>query len=369
MSRNDPPRRAERLARWSLAPWERPAVLGDLQEEFRDLSDMAGVSVARRWYWRQSIVSIWPNLLRRLRGDECRRHLCGQGVSYVAVGLLMIAQESLLPRGRGPDSWMCGAVWMLSGAISVVDSLVRKRTSMPALKIKVLRILCCLAISGGVLISALWPQLMLQHTTQSTWTFLSLVFMIRLWPWWPTDPPPEEILVRSKADPDQNPEGLLAFDVPNVPLGLSGLVLCHAPARADDGAAPRAVHREEPTIDRAFTGVDAVRVCAVVNLVRPRARAIVDVVDSGGQVARTVRIPVSVGPLEQVVTVWDDIAADDPAEHFGQIDVTLPLADLAPGSYRLRVTAADATHTSQREEPIVVRVLREPSGERSPRLG
>ena len=32
------PARAERLVRWSLAPWERAAVLGDLQEKAREIT-------------------------------------------------------------------------------------------------------------------------------------------------------------------------------------------------------------------------------------------------------------------------------------------------------------------------------------------
>ena len=64
------PRRAERLVRWSLAPWERKTVLGDLQEEFEELSHTQGAERARRWYWSQAIRSLWPNVLRRLHGDE-----------------------------------------------------------------------------------------------------------------------------------------------------------------------------------------------------------------------------------------------------------------------------------------------------------
>src|SRR6202022_573828 len=51
------PRRTERLVKWSLAPWERAAVLGDMQEEFHYLSHASGHRLARRWYWRQSALS------------------------------------------------------------------------------------------------------------------------------------------------------------------------------------------------------------------------------------------------------------------------------------------------------------------------
>src|SRR6185295_14214887 len=66
------PERGERLAKWSLAPWERQAVLGDLQEEFLNIAETAGTPAADRWYWRHVLLSLWPNLIRRARGDEHR---------------------------------------------------------------------------------------------------------------------------------------------------------------------------------------------------------------------------------------------------------------------------------------------------------
>jgi hypothetical protein len=352
----NPPPRAERVARWSLAPWERPALLGDLQEEFRDLSETAGEGAARRWYWRQAIASVWPNVIRRLRGDDRRHALWSQGMQGVAFGCLMLVTQgialtlSLSPVPRRFDPFI-GTAWMLFGATTIAESILRKRVRARAPQIKCLAVFWIVAIVGSIAAIAVWPR----HSQQILWAPLLPAIVIRLWPWWPPDPPPTEFRVRAKSDPDQNPEELLTINVPNIPLGLSGLVLCHAAARAAVGAAPHAIHREEPTIDRAFTDADAVRVCAVVNLAGPPPHATLDVVDAAGHVSRTVQTTVAAGSLEQVPATWDDVAEDDPAEHFGQVDVTLPLADLAPGAYRLRVTAADAAHTSQREEPIVVR--------------
>jgi predicted permease len=60
-----PPRLAQWIAARSLAPDERDHVLGDLAEEFADLGARRGRGAARRWYWRQALLSVPPNLHRR----------------------------------------------------------------------------------------------------------------------------------------------------------------------------------------------------------------------------------------------------------------------------------------------------------------
>ena len=61
-----PPRLAEWLLARSLAPDERDAILGDLLEELDELAREADPAAAARWYWRQTIASMGPNLRRRL---------------------------------------------------------------------------------------------------------------------------------------------------------------------------------------------------------------------------------------------------------------------------------------------------------------
>src|SRR5579863_7311167 len=61
-----PPPLAERLLRWSLWPADRPAVLGDLQEEFATIA-ATDSRAAVRWYWRQTITSLLPNASRQVR--------------------------------------------------------------------------------------------------------------------------------------------------------------------------------------------------------------------------------------------------------------------------------------------------------------
>ena len=66
---NPVPRVAERIMSSSLAPWERAAVLGDLQEEACAIAAHSGEQAAREWYWRQTARSVWPNLWRRVRAN------------------------------------------------------------------------------------------------------------------------------------------------------------------------------------------------------------------------------------------------------------------------------------------------------------
>ena len=44
-----------------------------------------------------------------------------------------------------------------------------------------------------------------------------------------------------------------------------------------------------------------------------------------------------------------------PAGDRGRVDLKLPLSTLAPGAYRLRVTASDGTNNAAREVGIVVK--------------
>jgi putative ABC transport system permease protein len=61
-----PPRLALWLLTRSLDVGDREAVLGDVLEEFQALSAVDRRE-ARRWIWRQTRRSIWPNLVRRTR--------------------------------------------------------------------------------------------------------------------------------------------------------------------------------------------------------------------------------------------------------------------------------------------------------------
>ena len=66
--------RRHALAEWlltrSLGEADRHAVIGDLYEEFFARAMHHGHNAARRWYWQQTLRSVWPNLLRRRRHQD-----------------------------------------------------------------------------------------------------------------------------------------------------------------------------------------------------------------------------------------------------------------------------------------------------------
>ena len=54
-----PPRLARWLLQWALTGPTRSAIVGDIEEEFAaHVAPQRGGRAARRWYWRQTILSI-----------------------------------------------------------------------------------------------------------------------------------------------------------------------------------------------------------------------------------------------------------------------------------------------------------------------
>jgi hypothetical protein len=70
---------AERLIALLVYDSRRDELLGDLEEEYRLLAERRDVGCARRWYWKQTFISIQP-MLRRRASDF---FFCGEtGSSY-----------------------------------------------------------------------------------------------------------------------------------------------------------------------------------------------------------------------------------------------------------------------------------------------
>ena len=63
MTQSAPRTRSPRLAAWLVELFasaeQAESILGDLQEEFSVLASKSGVVFARRWYWRQSVKTIF----------------------------------------------------------------------------------------------------------------------------------------------------------------------------------------------------------------------------------------------------------------------------------------------------------------------
>ena len=200
--KDESPRAARRLMRWSLAPWERPAVLGDLQEELRDISDVSGERSAQRWYWRQVAWSVWPNLLRRFRGDERRRDQFWHGVMRIASGAIW----TLMPSWRSPGTyaWLLGAPWFLLGAIAVCRSVFSPRVRMPAAQFRATALATGGAAACLLAIGLASGAKALTHPG-GLWAAAATLFMIQLWPWWPHDRAPQDVLVHAKTESPRDP--------------------------------------------------------------------------------------------------------------------------------------------------------------------
>ena len=120
-----PPRWAERLLRWSLAPDERAAVLGDVQEEFAAIADHDPAQ-AVRWYWLQTLTSVVPNIARQIRNQWAearqvineedqrarRRRLIGGASWTVLMGLVFGLLASRYPARA--DDWLEGGLLLAS---------------------------------------------------------------------------------------------------------------------------------------------------------------------------------------------------------------------------------------------------------------
>jgi hypothetical protein len=141
---------------------------------------------------------------------------------------------------------------------------------------------------------------------------------------------------------------VLALDIPDssrLPLRISDLVLGSSGnprgwsgSRVVTGGTAPPIWPFHPEISREFASTDDVRVYAEVARANPASaiNASAEILDRSG------RIVVQRTPI---------VAAGAP----GSIDTTLTLQWLAPGSYRVRVTAKDEAHTAAREVEFVVK--------------
>ena len=140
----------------------------------------------------------------------------------------------------------------------------------------------------------------------------------------------------------------LAIEVPDFAkeaLAIAGVTLGyadgdHVPVADLPKQAPRRDARAPfaPSLDREFTPADTLRLYFEVARKSPAA---------------VVRTKVEILDAQDDVRAWID--REIPANDRGRVDVRLPLSTLAPGAYRLRVTATDGGNTAAREVGIVIK--------------
>jgi hypothetical protein len=192
-----------------------------------------------------------------------------------------------------------------------------------------------------------------------------LVFLVAIlfWPARRQWPPPPRYAYRSsvllryalRGPDDEMFESMAVPDVSSTRLWVSDLIV---------GVGPGLL---KPTIDREFAPTDVVRVYAVVGAATHAVRGRVDVIESSERVVHTTSIniemrtieplPPPVDPLTGAVPVFAPRKTTDAPilpTWAGEIDVTLPLADLAPGDYWVRVTATDDVRSAVRDVAIAI---------------
>jgi hypothetical protein len=199
-----PPALAERVIVWSLAFADREAVLGDLQEEFAALAAASGTGAARRWYWTQTLTSVGPNVVRRIRGERRQRRvdesdsdrLMRKSVRTFGLWLIGVPLSlGLLGWGEEQD---LSAIVGLGGPIAFIGLLLLAANVFPhravdaetmSLRLRRHRFFWTLVFLTSVLRLILYPAHR-QLLRDVNWTLTPLGIAILLWPqrYWPIRP-------------------------------------------------------------------------------------------------------------------------------------------------------------------------------------
>jgi hypothetical protein len=320
---------------WSLAPHERGAVLGDLEEGFANRAEAFGDRAATAWYWRQTLRSIGPNLLRRLRRDKPFQQAWLQ--QFVAAGVLAVFCFGF-PDGRvdsqAATGWFAAMCFVNSGRIPWLDG-------GPTLLARILMNFVALAV-----MSIACPPLA-----------ILMAFAVR--PRKPSAPapwPPDAWIVRGPASPGELPFSHLAAIVPNRPLGLSGLVLATSAPLVTDGASNtfEFLGAHVPTIRREFGRATTLRVFTAVYAQGRPISASLQIVDVDDRVVQTIAPVVTLGDMEEVREPWSREATLDTSADFARVDGRFSLADLAPGPYTIRLTVSDGKASKSTGDRISV---------------
>jgi hypothetical protein len=342
------PVRAERLARWSLAPWERAAVLGDLQEEARAIAVTIGDRAARHWYWRQAVVSVWPNVLRRAKGDERRwSHLrsSSAGLALWMFILVIDVQE------HAGISALRDLGLVVAFSLGVADALFKKQwfsfSHLVKRRLLVAWAMVLLAVFACVLWLSSEPALVIAAIG-----ILILMRGLQAVTVSPQSTAPEAYVVSHAGLHDPDRDRYFSWRVPNEAAGLSDLVLCRT-TEAFDLAGPSA---DAATIQRRFSSGVTLRVCSAVNLTSAPTTVHVEIRDSAGGVVWSKPAEIRREPLTEMPDNWDELADRDAATHFGAVDEPVSLQGLPPGHYTLRMTATNGERTTIRTDQIEITV-------------
>jgi hypothetical protein len=361
-----PPRAAERLLQWSLAPDERAAVLGDVQEEFAAIAETDHAR-AVRWYWRQTARSVGPNIARQLRNQwaDARRVIDEQdqrsrrrrlifGLSWMAfVAVLFGGLAIAFPRVNSVPEAL---IFAIPGAMGVLTYFYRampvgsRRGQMAAL-------VCFTSMGVGFVHTPAF-----QAARYGLWLVWLLFWM---WPqaMWPFR---RALAVRgySVRSPVVTYPGLtrLAFDsiiVSPTPWSMSPVIVGRANPPPgpidDDGLVPMM-----PATIKMFTSSDTVRLFAVVNAAPDGLHATLEIREA--TVDRVVAtVPAAIRRAVPRLTCRQPHGVDPdseppllPSSPMSEVDVVVALAGLAVGNYMFSLVATNGERIALQDVEIRV---------------
>ena len=341
-----PPALAERLLRWSLPDDDRDVVLGDLQEEFVARAAESGRVHARHWYWQQTLLSIGPNLVRRVRRQQiARRRLetdedrelrlkarkWGGALLVLGIPLLFLAAD------RDSDAWgITSVVLVLFGTAGFFGSFVPRRPrdafAVAVSQRRYALFWACYWLShvGEVIFGK--THLVVELERAPLWIGAAILF----WPrkYWifgssfvPRAPQIRTPFVGSHRARDGSL--WLTVDAPRRGVSLGDPILVRAGDRRIG-------------IDRTFVTTDSLRVYAAVGEGAEPPTAILEVLDSSSVVKMS-----RPAQLHAVELVREKDPTREPRIPLAQIDESIELGSLEPGDYRLRLTLSDSERKAE----------------------
>jgi len=348
-----PPPLAERVLRWSLAPGDREAVIGDFQEEFEAIRETRGAAAARQWYWTQTAASLPSNVLRRIRGERLRlrsaesaddrasrRNVRHAALVMVGVGLVIGGAGLVMDQATG-GAFLAFAlvplafVLLFFGLVLFFNSLSPWPERDPvtrAINQRRGQILWPLFLCWS------FPDKIAPHAYQhvvARWELVPLLagIALMLWPqkYWifggfvPAILAPQvwSPFFSTRREADQRI--YLPVDAPSGPAQIGDVIVTR-------GGESRI------GINRVFAAADTVRLFAPIGIGDAPVHVSVAVLTAHDTVAAEFQpVPTVSTPVEHPEW-WRK-----PVPPTAQIDLAMPLHTFAPGNYRLAITATDGT--------------------------
>jgi hypothetical protein len=359
---------AERMMRWSLEAADRPAVLGDLQEEFTAIALARGSSAAVRWYRRQVATSIGPNLTRLITGRIRRRTTYLRAfwaVFLFVAGLCKPIAFSVF--GGNPeysltgvgyfDLYVGGAAgcWLLTFLLSdrVFDSM-RARVSERRWVV-----VCCLALMHDASRELFGhePGTLFTHAMLAS-QVLILVLPLRPLSLLATEYRVYTPVVQGWRDKEGSP--FLMTAVPAEAMEMSRPIMGLAtPAFLPPDDVVSGVVPMKLTIERSFPSTQVLRVFAVVQATPTATSAVVELRNASDRVVRVIPAIVAPGHLAERAVPDGGARTEanqthEPVPPIMSVDAIVPLLGLAPGAYCLRLIATAGSTQSHQDEQIVI---------------